>query len=352
MTARCPGCRRLVSSTGEASCSLCPSVYHKECVGFTDKFTVSKDWSCPECTKKKVRKGDNSSTPVRNVCSSSAQRVDRAPVSPQRTDTSREVPPVCAPHSEAPVSVDDAGMCGLRQELAVCVAEMREFRREMADLRMSLSGINARLDSFEQRLETVEKHQAPSSDIVAGLECTVLQLKQELNDKEQESLQADLEIGHLPEEKGENILHTLTVVGAKLGVVLEERDVVYAERVGTQQGAAAASEELRARRVVVRFTRRELRDRFLQAARVRRTLTAADAGRTATGHRDRIFVNERLTRVNRQLFHRVRDECRRLQWRFSWTKRGRIYARQADGKPAYPIRSEGDFARVFGKAPV
>lgn len=356
MAAKCAGCGKFVSSTGVAACGLCPSLYHKGCIGLADTATINKDWGCPECTKKKVRKGDNSCTPVRNVSGSNAQGLDGAPAPPQRTTITREVTRVCTPRPEelqASVVSDDVVVRGLRQELADCVAEIKEFRREMGDLRMSFAGINARLDGFEQRLEIVENQRAPASETVAKLECTVLQLQQELNDRDQESLQADLEIGQLPEEKGENILHTVSVLSAKLGVTLEERDVVYAERMGVLQGAAAAGGEARSRRVVVRLARRDLRDRILQAARVRRTLTAADAGRaTANEHHVRIFVNERLSRINRQLFHRVREECRRLQWRFSWTKRGRIYARQADGKPAYPIRSEEDLARVFGKTPV
>ncbi|KOB51985.1 Zinc finger DNA binding protein, partial [Operophtera brumata] len=182
---------------------------------------------------------------------------------------------------------------------------------------------------------------------------TVAQLKIELNERDQEALQSDLEIGHLPEEKGESVLHAVTVLAAKLGVTLEARDVVYAERVGVTQGAGAEGEVRRERRVVVRLARRHLRDQLLQAARVRRTLTASDAGcATAAVAGPRIFLNERLTRANRQLFHRVREECRKLQWRFSWTKRGRIYARQADGKQAYPIRSEADLLRVFGSGSV
>lgn len=243
----------------------------------------------------------------------------------------------------------------LRRELAECITEMKEFRREMADFRISVAGITARMDGFEQRLEVVELKCAESAvEKVAELECCVTRLKQELCDRDQEALLSDLEIGHLPEEKGENVLHAVTVLAAKLGVVLDQRDVVFAERVGVAQLAEAAGQAPRPRRVVVRLVRRHLRDELLQAARVRRSLTAADAGRTAStgAPMARIFLNERLTRENRHLFYRVREECRRLQWRFSWTKRGRVYARQGDGKPAYPIRSEADVERVFGARPV
>ncbi|XP_041983196.1 uncharacterized protein LOC121736175 [Aricia agestis] len=208
-----------------------------------------------------------------------------------------------------------------------------------------------RLEGLERRVEVVEK---TSSSKVADLEQVVSQLKSELNDRDQEALLADLDVGNLPESTGENTTHTVTVLAAKLGVQLSSTDIVFAERVGAVErsptGDATAAEERRARRIVVRLARRDLRDELLRAARVRRTLNSADLG--APGAPRRVYVNERLTRANRVLFHQAREECRRLQWRYSWTKRGRIYVRQGDGKPVFSIRCDADLARVFNCANV
>lgn len=335
--AKCTACGKYISTAGSAICSLCPSLYHKACVGLADAAAISKDWSCPEC-KNKLKKGDNSSTPVRSVSGTIVQ------------DNTRPREAVIKPPALPATVMTDNGVHDLRREIAECLNEMREFRKEMADFRVSITYITTRVDGLEQRLEAIEQRSvAPATGVIAELEQTVAHLKLELSERDQELLQSDLEIGHLPEEKGENILHTVTVLAAKLGVTLEERDIVFAERVGIMQGAAAAGDIPRERRVVVRLARRHLRDQLLQSARVRRTLTAADAGRAPKDvSRSRIFINERLTRTNRLLFYRVREECRKLQWRFSWTKRGRIYARQADGKAAHHVRHEGDFERVFG----
>lgn len=355
---KCAACGKFIASNVAANCSVCPAIYHKECVSLSETTTVSKEWACPEC-KRKVRKGDN--TPVRGAHDNgtgTAAPAPRRPAARAHTALSVSAPPIpAAPVILAPATVN-AGpdtsdlpprkddVLELRQELAECVAEIRGFRREIAEFQVSVAGINARMDGIEQRLEAVEMKRTEPVAKITDLEHTIAQLKVELNDRDQEALLSDLEIGHLPEEKGENVLHAVTVLAAKLGVTLEERDVVYAERIGVEQHASAAGLEPRARRVVVRLTRRHLRDQLLQAARVRRTLNAADAGYAAP--HQRIYLNERLTRINRQLFHCVREECRKLQWRYSWTKRGRIYARQGDGKPVHLIRSEADVGRVFG----
>lgn len=299
---------------------------------------MGKGWVCPGCVTR-TRKGDN--TPVRNV-TQDAPGPRAAPATSAAASASAAAacaatsaaaaaaaaPPAATPPAAAPPAAPALNL-DMHKEMSEWMLEIREFRREMTEFRGSIASLSSRMDTIELRLETVERAREDSSPEVADLRCKVALLQQELNDRDQEALLSDLEIGHLPEQSGESVMHTVTVLASKLGVVLDERDIVFAERIGVAQGAAAAGEAPRERRVVVRLARRHLRDQIIQAARVRRTLTAADAGSDAARSQTRIYVNERLTRTNRLLFHRVREECRRLQWRYSWTRRGRVYARQS-----------------------
>ncbi|RVE51438.1 hypothetical protein evm_003839 [Chilo suppressalis] len=254
-----------------------------------DKADISRDWVCPNC-KKNVRKGDNSQTSVKGMC-------DALPTSA-----------VSTPEGSSGINNTEADSG--HGELAIFMSEMREFRKEMNILRESLS---VRLDNFEQRLCLVEQRQAEiSTSNTSELERTIADLKQELNERDQEALLTDLEIGELPEERGVSV-QTVTDLAARLGVALEPRDVVFAERVGAPPAEAGG----RPRRVVVRLARRHLRDDLLKAARVRRKVVApapapVDGGGAPTLHR--VYINERLTRHNRQIFHLVRGQCKKLQW--------------------------------------
>lgn len=329
---KCVACGKFLSPAAAASCTSCPCVYHKVCVAISDSGSVPKNWVCPEC-KKKVRKGDNTNTPVKGTGEACAP-------SAEMTETS----------SLAPVTSDVRNFGTMRLEIVECISEIRACRQEMAEFRASLGGIAKRLDELEQRLDGLEQKNL-SSEVrgVSELQEKVAQLTQDLNDRDQDSLMSDLDIGCLTEEKGENMVHTVLNLATKLGVKLDERDIVFAERVGApklEPGVATAPN--RTRRVVVRFTRRHLRDELIRAARVRRNLTTSDMGLSGTPQR--VYINERLTRINRLLFHQVREECRKRAWRYSWTRKGRIYIRQGDGKQVYLIRSESDFPRVFGSS--
>lgn len=311
-----------------------------------ENATVSADWMCPAC-KATQRKSDNSGTPVKSV--------GELQVPTANGTTAKTVAPPSVP-------AGDTEVAALRRDLADYMTEQRQFRDE---IRESLAALRGRMTGLEQRLDAVEKKAAEAEAMSGGeavveLQETVSRLQQELQDRDQDALLSDLDIGHIPESRGENVVHIVTVLATKLGVALDSRDIVFAERVGAvgrnrdgagddgvvRDGTVGDGAVGRPRRIVVRLTRRQLRDEMLQAARVRRTFTTADAD--LPGPPRRVYLNERLTRTNRQLFQRVRGECRKQLWRFAWTKRGRVYARQADGKQAYHIRSDVDCDRVFG----
>lgn len=91
-------------------------------------------------------------------------------------------------------------------------------------------------------------------------------------------LSNDLEIAGIPEYQNESLGHLVSVVANKLGIHLDIKDIVYAQRVGRKQELEGESRTtgLSPRRIIVRRTRRPLRDDLLRAAQVRRRFTTGD----------------------------------------------------------------------------
>ena len=155
----------------------------------------------------------------------------------------------------------------------------------------------------------------------------------ELNDRDQDSLKFELEISGLPEFPGELPVHlVLTAARVKLGVELQESDVMSAVRVGRpaergrEPGSAAPAP--RPRLLAVRLASVTLRDRLLREARVRRRLTTSEMG--LPNHTPAaLYFNERFTKYNRVLFAKARELGHRLEWKFVWSKGGRIYDRRS-----------------------
>ncbi|XP_059049434.1 uncharacterized protein LOC131844537 [Achroia grisella] len=227
-----------------------------------------------------------------------------------------------------------------------------QLSHDMNKFVMVLEGIQTRITSVEDRVHVIEKRLDTQKDLTD----TVARLQAELNDRDQELLHNDVEINGLPEEKNERPIHLVALVSKKLGLEVNENDIVNAERVGTRQENKNevdpyGDEKLkRPRTLVVRLLRRSLRDELLRAARVRRGLDCS--GLNLQTDSNRLYINERLTRDNKQLFYKVREACRIFKWRFSWTRHGKIFTRREPGESVHRIRSIAEINKVFGEYPV
>lgn len=227
-------------------------------------------------------------------------------------------------------------------------SEFQLLRNDLADLRSSLSSTNDRMAGLEERVAVLENQKLAQPQVTPDVHHLIAQLRSDINDRDQELLATEIQIANLPETNAENPVHTAMLVASKIGVKVEARDIVSAERVGGRHinATQSAPVESRPRFLVVRLARRDLRNEMLDAARARRGMTSADLG--MPGPPARFYVNERLTKTNRELFRMAREAGGRLGWQFVWCKRGRILARHKPGDATSQIRCEADIQRVFG----
>lgn len=349
--AKCTGCGRAVQKKEGVVCSSCASHLHRACVNIPQEVRVSSSWLCPSCKAQTPRKY-NTDIAI--------------------TGASSDIEPSPTPGSDgrSPAVLATGACGGLEEQMKLFRDEITAMRSEMTCLRQEVSKFSSYLETMGKRIHDVEERVTSLENRISVSESsphqnsmlldTIAELRQVVSDRDQELLANDIEITGLPETKGENVTHIMTLMAKKLGVNLVSNDIVYAERRGARRavsgggsgegGTMGVGADMRPRPVVLRLARRVLRDDLLQAARVRRG--ADTEGMDLDGPAKRFYINERLTRQNRDLFFRVREECKRRSWRFAWTKGGRIYARADTGKTAFRIRSQQDFLSVFGDRPV
>lgn len=308
MANKCNGCGKFTSTADGAKCRKCSFIFHRGCViNMSPRNTTAPKWLCRSCK-------NNDGTTDAFVDASSASGV------------------------EAMMKAIDL----LRTELSAFTREMSTFRQEMSSIRSSLTDVNNRLDAFDERLSKLEgreKYDEATDD-------TMAEFRAELNERDQELLKNDVEITGISERDGERLMHVVSLICNKLGVIIDDRDVVSVQRAGPRR-AAVASEQPRARPICLRLARRSIRDELLRAARVRRG--ADTAGFEIDAHPRRFYVNERLTRVNRQLFYAARAKAKDAGWRYVWTRDGRIFARRdaSTNNVKYRIKSNSDIDKVF-----
>lgn len=340
MVVKCGACRKYVSAVEGASvpCSVCKKTYHKDCVGLNKNNSVLSTWACPEC-KSRLPRSNQDSTPVKKQDSLTSPLEPPCP----------ELPTTSAAEEKSEEISLAYELRAFRLEMARTREEVKGLREDLYELRSSVRACESRLDKVEESLQGMleERESVAGTDsgiakVVQALEENMLRLRHDLNERDQELLLNEIEMSGVPEENGENPVHIVLACAAKLGLQLDEHELVTCARVGVPRREAGS----RPRPIALRLTRRDTRDALLRAARVRRHLTTEGWGLKSEPRP--CYINERLTYTNRHIFFRARQAASRLQWRYVWTKDGRIYVRRETGAPAHRIRCEADLVKAFG----
>ncbi|KAJ2941106.1 hypothetical protein O0L34_g10340 [Tuta absoluta] len=240
---------------------------------------------------------------------------------------------------------------------------------QIKDQDNKLISANNRLHKLEQENEKlkadlflVKKTQSDADFRV--LRETISNLQMDINDKDQASLMNYIEVSGIPEFPHESVVHLIKNISKiKLGIDIVDTNIVSAMRVGAKWPAGERlgdginqhgekSSRNKPRPIVVQLAQKNLRDELIKQTKMRRNLTTADAA--LPPHEPvQFYVNERLTKTNRVILAKARSMKSKYNWKYVWTKEGRVYARYGDA-PQYKVhllRSEQDVERVFGITP-
>ncbi|XP_045498206.1 uncharacterized protein LOC123696191 [Colias croceus] len=259
-----------------------------------------------------------------------------------------------------------AAMDMLKKELNdttdLLFAQVTQMKNDLCTYRDRINKLESENSSLHSKLSQLSKQNLDAAATSSMLK-TIKQLQSELNERDQVSLLNDVEVYGIPEFEGESATHIAITLAKKLGITLEERDIVCARRIGPKRrsittGVSNDSSRLivdkdrptRTRPITISFARRSLRDELLKNARVRRGTSTSDLG-LPNHDVKRVHLHERLTHKNRVIFGKARALAKTKQWRFIWTRDGKIYARQSDSSNVYAIRSEEDIESVFTLLP-
>lgn len=349
-------------------CVACRDYYHYGCLNMTsarfmaNKPKLEKSWLCSVCSNVTARKVIKDDTPVRAAAAPPPPQVVQSEADMSVCDVSLHKLDDVARHiglEELISKLESRLVAKVDDVLKEIHAVKAEFTRttdflseQIVDLTKTVQAVTGRVVQLEQENERLKNELKAVSRVqrdsnTSGLQEVIEQLRSDLNDREQVTLLNDVEISGIPEYEAESCVHIVSAVASKLGISLDQREVVNAARVGPRRSTALPGESIpRPRPIIVSLARRALRDDFIRCSRVRRgTVTTADLGLPQHDVR-RIYVNERMTKTNRKLFSLAREASRVHHWRFVWSREGRIQAKRDESSTVHRIRNEKDL-RVF-----
>lgn len=249
-------------------------------------------------------------------------------------------------------------------ELSSLTSIIKLLREDIADMKTHMTTLTDHVKQCFSRIDEQDKKIADSESRLRSLEdrerevimCqnAITELRHELTTRAQFNLRNEIEISGIYESPNENPMHVVQVISQKIGVPFEANDLDYIIRVGprnrdTETGVKNqdGSNYRPPRPLVIRFLRRHNREAFLKAGKIRRNLTCSDIG--VEGGPRTIFINERLTQENRQLFRTARRLAKTAEYRYCWVKYGTVYVRRQEGNPAVPLRNMEEVQRHFNQ---
>ena len=151
--------------------------------------------------------------------------------------------------------------------------------------------------------------QQTKNKVIAGECMRKLQFcEASLNNLGQPSRCKYVEISGIPETEDENTEEIATNVGSLIGIHITESDLSVSDRLPKQsyrdvvrkRTQASSNSRLRAPNIVVKFVRRELRDRFNKARKFLRDKTTEDLD-LGLHSGNKIYISENLTQINKDL---------------------------------------------------
>ena len=355
---KCLACHTEIKYKGELlTCTICKGSYHYGCNNITTAHfnqhanDIRKTWKCPskKCSRP-ARKDDN--TPIRTR--SSAKELSPVGESEKNEVSNVEALPLC--QDDTPIAAVEGDHAAFPEKSmhcnnAQCSKALQDFHRLISDLsvnmktlaeslgacRNDIASFRSELSSMTEKIERLEHYESEVQD----LRGEVHKLRTEIINRDRQHVQNNIEIVGLTEQGGENLDHLVGVIATKLGVDLDTRDIAHICRVGRRQPQDTAHP----RPVVLRLTRRAVRDQLLKAARVRRHLSTEQLG--VPGNSRAVYINEHLIKSDRQLYGKARGYAREGKLKYVWRKNGQILIRKSENGPVCRIQSEGDLLDVI-----
>lgn len=231
----------------------------------------------------------------------------------------------------------------LRKEMNDFKAKLeRDLRKEMRELKSSMDFFNEKFEQAKQERSELEQENKSLKETNEKLllDCETLrkqvfQHEQRITASDQYSRKCNLEVKGLPYAEGENLVNTVSHIGRLVNEPISESDIDACHRVPTKNQNVAPN-------IVLQFKCRSKRDAVLERAR-KIEFSTRDFGHESS---EPVLINEHLCPAMKQLLAMTVAQKKAKNWRFVWTRGGKVYARKDENSSVVHIRSAHDVEKI------
>jgi uncharacterized phage infection (PIP) family protein YhgE len=162
-----------------------------------------------------------------------------------------------------------------------------------------------------------------------------IELNSKINDFEQYSKNYNVEVQGVPFEQGEDTYDIVCRIATALDCNIDNSDIEYCHRMRSNKRTP-----LKPPTIIAKFYSRQSVQSIIEKKKKKRSLTAKDIGfQHSENH---VHINEHLTKHNKNLYWLARTFKKQANYKFAWTRAGRIFLRKDEQSDVIFIRKEGD----------
>lgn len=216
--------------------------------------------------------------------------------------------------------------------------QMNKVELTTTEFEKSLSILANKYDTLNSKIETIEQEKKHNEEKIELLNTKIEELQRQLKS-------TYIEIRNVPSNKyiGKQDLNNITQnLFKNINVVIENRDVKQIYHINNKNNKGT---------VIVELATVELKSNILKATKELNKLHPSN--KLNTSHLgiecdpiQPIYITESLTSNARKLFYQARDTAKTLNYKYCWTRNGKIFLRKAEGDPSIEIKNEFQFEEL------
>lgn len=298
---------QIIDSTESIVCnSGCKNIFHFSCAGFDEKFfrnlpkKKKENWKCVSCHNVKV-------------------------------------PSLQSNDQQLQSSITDLGLQVKFDDLKSFISsKMNEFTVSLEFNSNLIQNLTTNINALKKKTDDLEVSNKDLINENSEMKTEIGSLKQEITDLKQYSRNTNIEISNLPESENENLPEIVSKIENYLDLKFSDK-ISAIHRVPTFQ-------KDRTRPIIVQFISKIYRNEILRKAKEKNLTSAIINPRLQDVP---IYFNEHLAPENKRLFFQSRKFKAENNFKYCWSREGKIFLRQNESSRVFRIQKIEDLENVL-----
>ncbi|XP_077966597.1 uncharacterized protein LOC144420811 [Styela clava] len=221
---------------------------------------------------------------------------------------------------------------------------MREIRSELAEIKESQSFHTKLYDDLANKNKILEKQASDNKrtidnllERIYDLEDDLYYVSEKLEDQERRGRLENLEFHGVPINEKENTDEIVCNIAKMIGVNIHGTDISVPHRMPTE------AQDTRTPAIFAKFVHRKNKMKIFEK---RKSLQSIKP-RAVFKQPSKIFIAEKVTALNEDLYFRARAAKNNCGYKFIWTSNGKVFVKKnSDVKNSLNIRCDEDLSKI------